>query len=323
MKLLTATSMRYFVTSTPKITTSLRLKGIINYFKYYLSIENFVVRNGFYPSESDINAIFRRLDIDRDGKISFDEFKKVISYQNYSNITGLKDEELNPQLLSYNSKTSYLDSNNYMNSNIPISSKDLEYKNSYSSFKNKKEKIDLNVIRGTEGSNNNNRYEDNPVSMDHTNRLQNIPIKVVSETVNTYNTTGKVSTLEREFNKVSPKKTRDRMGQKASTSNLLMPNSLTTSFLNKNYILLEEEAFVEMLKDIIEMNKEVELLKCDLAICNDYNLLDSFRYFQASNRDFLYASDIKNGLKILELAFSDEEIELFVRRYDCTRSKVI
>ena len=253
-------------------------------------IENFVVKNGFYPSESDLNAIFRRLDIDKDGRVSFDEFKKILSYQDYSKITGMKDEELNPHLQSYSNMSKYLLEN--VNSNNRLSSNDFEYKNSVTS------------LRGQSG---NMKKEMSPMK----EKLNSIS--------SSYD---KTSTLEREFNKASPRKSDKSNILHARNENSSFLGS-NTSFIKKNYILLEEEAFQEMLRDIIEMNKEIELLKCDLAICNDFNLLDSFRYFQSSSRDFLYATDIKNGLNTLEIPFSDEEVDFFINRYDCNKSRVI
>jgi len=279
------------------------------------------VKNGFYPSESDINAIFRRIDIDKDGRISFDEFKKIITFQDYSKITGLKDEELNPNLQSYNniSKLSVMDSHNkdfkeYLSSNHQNTTNDLEVKNSHSSFRNnpssfKKERVDFHSF--------NFKTNDNPIKEE--NKQGN-----KQEDNYSHKSNNRECTLEREFNKASPNKNSQHSHQNSRLKNnnsSFMGSS--SSFLKKNYILLEEEAFQEMLRDIIDMNKEIELLKCDLAVCNDFNLLDSFRFFQSSNRDYLFSTDLKNGLSLLEIPFSEEEVEFFINRFDCSKSRVI
>jgi len=285
------------------------------------SIENFVIKNGFYPSESDIKAIFRRLDIDKDGRVSFDEFKKIVSYQDYSNITGLQNEELNPNLQSYNNfSKSYCD--NYLPSNNRLTSNDLDYKNSHSSMKNigKKERVDYQSFNA-KVSGNNKGYEEN--RKDFNNININFQRDQVGEThYSVANSIEKTNTLEREINKASSN-TSTLKSQSKNNKSYASFGGNTSSFINRDYILLEEEAFQEMLRDIIEMNKEIELLKCDLAICNDFNLLDSFRYFQSSTRDFLYASDLKNGLHVLEIPFSDEEVEFFINRFDTNKIRVI
>lgn len=261
-----------------------------------------MVRSGYYPSENDINCIFRRIDIDRDGKISLDDFKKIVTYQNYSSISGLKNEELNHNIQLQNSKQSI-----YESYNQELSSRNFDLKLSSNSLKNAKEKINYD-------------YE-------HHNKFKDSKVLEKSFCGDTGNY--QITTLEKEYRKGNPKSCPKRKNQIKSSSNQCIgtySRSIdvnSNTFIKTNYILLEEEAFQQFLKDIIIMTNEVELIKRDLAICHDFNTLDSFKYFQANERDFLFSTDIKNGLSILEIPYAEDEVDYLIKRFDIGKNRII
>ena len=79
---------------------------------------------------------------------------------------------------------------------------------------------------------------------------------------------------------------------------------------------LEEEKFVQMVKDQISIESELEKVKKDLSLCSDFNLIDAFRLIDPSAKGYVTTLDMQDNLKSLGLNPSYDEVSLFFRRYD-------
>lgn len=49
------------------------------------NVASFLKMNGYYATESEINAIIRRLDVDADSKITYEEFVETMKSQTFTN----------------------------------------------------------------------------------------------------------------------------------------------------------------------------------------------------------------------------------------------
>lgn len=83
---------------------------------------------------------------------------------------------------------------------------------------------------------------------------------------------------------------------------------LTGEDFNKKIILY--------LKEIINLEREIELSKQDLALQTDFNLLDAFKIFDSKNQGQLSISDIERGCTQLAINPSKEDLILFMERFD-------
>lgn len=201
---------------------------------YKLSIKNYTIRNGLHLSDKDIKTIFQRFDIDGDGKITFWEFKKILSV---NNLMYTKKEIREQDLLA--SPT--------INVN-PSPNKNNER------FNNKSTKDDLKI------------------SMPNN--------KTMSRSVDQFK-----STIG-NFSKVN------------------------------NFTSLEERAFQEFIKDLIDNESDIEQLKCQLAVKNDFTFQGVFRLIEPNNKTLtLSQNSLKYGIKLLELYPKDKEIGLIYQRY--------
>ena len=101
--------------------------NISNLLIYYLSISNYLSRNGFNLNNNDLKSLISRLDRDWDGKISYEEFKEIfyltiqsnpskkISESNNNNSDFINKQSI---LLTENQQQNNEQNQNNLNSNI-------------------------------------------------------------------------------------------------------------------------------------------------------------------------------------------------------------
>jgi len=73
---------------------------------------------------------------------------------------------------------------------------------------------------------------------------------------------------------------------------------------------------IEALKQLVLLEKELEVGKQDLALRPDFNLLDFFRSFDAGERGAISSLEIREGLERFGVIASKEQLYLFLRRFD-------
>lgn len=73
------------------------------------------------------------------------------------------------------------------------------------------------------------------------------------------------------------------------------------------------------LRDYINLEKELEDAKSNLALKPDFNLYDAFRIFDSNSLGYITLSDLKIGLSDIGVFSTYEELELFFNRYDRDR----
>eukprot|EP01016_Furgasonia_blochmanni_P006640 TRINITY_DN1266_c0_g1_i1.p1 TRINITY_DN1266_c0_g1~~TRINITY_DN1266_c0_g1_i1.p1 ORF type:complete len:641 (+),score=294.82 TRINITY_DN1266_c0_g1_i1:66-1988(+) len=78
----------------------------------------------------------------------------------------------------------------------------------------------------------------------------------------------------------------------------------------------DEEELVVALKQQIDLDKQIESAKVDLALRSDFNLQDAFRYFDVSNRNAITRYELEEGLRRLGVYATVDELNLFFKRYD-------
>jgi len=94
--------------------------------------------------------------------------------------------------------------------------------------------------------------------------------------------------------------------------------SFNSSMVQRDYEsgLLEENLFIDYLKEILTCEREIERIKCELAVKSDFNLTDLFRMFEYGKQGFLNESDIKFGINLFGVYPTNDEINLLIKRYD-------
>ena len=86
------------------------------------------------------------------------------------------------------------------------------------------------------------------------------------------------------------------------------------SLRNKNIGTKTE--IIKVFREIIHLEREIELAKQDLALRSDYNVFDTFRLFDKKGKSFLSIGEIEEGFNDLGIFPNKEELYLFIRRFD-------
>lgn len=98
------------------------------------------------------------------------------------------------------------------------------------------------------------------------------------------------------------------------------PSRLVTSGSNNfeptNYVSYEEENFISYLRELLDLENQLEKAKCDNIIRSDFNAEDAFSIFEVDRRGYLTELDLKYGLNALDIFPTQEEIALLVKRYE-------
>lgn len=83
-----------------------------------------------------------------------------------------------------------------------------------------------------------------------------------------------------------------------------------------NYVTYEEENFIGYLRELLDLENQIEKAKCDMVIKSDFNSEDAFGVFEMDRRGYITDLDIKYGLNSLDIFPTHEEIALIIKRYD-------
>lgn len=83
-----------------------------------------------------------------------------------------------------------------------------------------------------------------------------------------------------------------------------------------NYVTYEEENFIAYVKELLELENQIEKAKCDVIIKSDFNTEDAFGIFEIDRRGYITDLDVKYGLNSLDIFPTHEEIALLIKRYD-------
>lgn len=243
-----------------------------------------MLRNSADVAESDIRAITKRVDVDKDGRISFTEFKNLLS-------------------LPLPVKESKVDFSLSLNKSTLNESRSVRYES---------------PLRST--SPRGRYYSPNRV---HT------PVRSPMRYTSPLRTKTNLSmSIDRSLNKsqryTSPLRTTMNMNRSQDMSRTTGNISNISSFSKTyTYQTTEEETFVSYIKNIIDIENEIEKSKSDLSLRTDFNMEDAFRLFELDSRGFLTELDIKYGLNSLDVYPTSEEIHLLVKRYDLNNEGVL
>ncbi len=102
----------------------------------------------------------------------------------------------------------------------------------------------------------------------------------------------------------------------------LSKDSRTNTQINKlKYLPIEEgikefEIFINYLKDVLKYEREIERLKCQLALSIDFNIHFLFKFFEYEYLNYLTTSEIKYGFNLFGVFPSLTESSMIIRKYD-------
>ena len=113
----------------------------------------------------------------------------------------------------------------------------------------------------------------------------------------------------------------------AKELNVTVPTRAGTGSMRRSEIEREdlESSFVDeeiaselasVLKQQIDLDKEVENSKNELALQIDFNLMDTFKLFDIESKGLINKYEFGDGLECLQVQISKKELDLVLKRFD-------
>ena len=100
-----------------------------------------------------------------------------------------------------------------------------------------------------------------------------------------------------------------------SNPNLKGPNQRQNT-----YFSYEQNQFNDLLRKLMDVESKIEDAKINLAFNPDFNCEDAFRLFETDDKGYLDENDLKNGLNLIGVFPTDQEIRLLMKRFDLQKS---
>jgi len=255
-----------------------------------------MIRNYIDITQCELNNLFKRLDTDRDARITLSEFKRLFNITKGSSLLSSGNFSSSSNFSTTFGKSSLRSSRTVgvesperspINANNTVS-------RLYSPIRERTMNI-LNMNRSVE-------------------RLDNLNRSV--ERLDNFNRSVERLDLNRSAVR-SPQRSLSPRFERLIASNGFGDRSIQSCFKSSgNCLTYEEENFVAFLRDLIEIENEVEKAKIDLTYRTDFNVEDAFRNFELDGRGYVTDVDIKYGLNGLDVFATREEIVLLIKRYD-------
>jgi Ca2+-binding EF-hand superfamily protein len=233
-----------------------------------------MIKNGIDVTESEVNNLFKRLDIDRDNRVTFSEFKR---------------------LFGSSFSSSRFDTDKSTNSTYEIRS------NKISSFESPR----THTLRS-------------PLRTNNTSRLYS-PLR--ERTINVLNKSVDRIDLNRSTARTPLRST--GFDSKYGISNGFSDDKSSFSSLRNSYVSYEEETFITFLRELLEIENDIEKAKIDLTYKTDFNVEDAFRNFELDGRGYVTDLDFNYGLNAFDIFTSREEVALLIKRYDINNEGVL
>eukprot|EP00826_Nyctotherus_ovalis_P047797 TRINITY_DN554_c0_g1_i3.p1 TRINITY_DN554_c0_g1~~TRINITY_DN554_c0_g1_i3.p1 ORF type:complete len:457 (+),score=102.68 TRINITY_DN554_c0_g1_i3:435-1805(+) len=265
-------------------------------------ISNYMAKSEVYTTDEDVRRIIRRLDRDRDGKVSYIEFLDAFSLENIEvddkTVSEWEKEiaaeckvieELKEQLQEFN---------------IP---KEISKKN-----------IGIDMYTQTE----NKEKDASKLSLDESSKSESPKtIPKMASFIETPAKNPKDSFLAKSADKSKP--------SPSFTTPFRSPNNLmasaptaATSYYRAPVLSLEtpiNPTLTAVLKTQLEIASEVEDVKARLWLRHDFNVVEAFRFFDCRGFGSVTVYELKKAVKRLGLNFREDELQLLMKRHDQDR----
>jgi Ca2+-binding EF-hand superfamily protein len=299
------------------------------------SIRIFFGKNEITYLESDIKAIIKKLDLNKDGRIDLCEFHALLGFPNCAfccpcvscNICGTRycdscfteypcylHENSNNVNFNENMNNNSSKMNSIKNSNLKSSDNDI---NNYTMPPQKNMHLSKPLYNNNKFSNSYNLNEANNNDYDIKGEQKvskSLSIRASPERkyapyeIDLCDKCNKIPCICGSINQNTKENHLKNSQTNINKNNIIQNNSDINDF--------EKNQFNDFLKLLMNAEKVIEQKKIDLALYREFNCEDAFRIFEKNGRGFLTKDDLKYGLYLLGINASDFIIDLLFKRFD-------
>ena len=94
------------------------------------------------------------------------------------------------------------------------------------------------------------------------------------------------------------------------------PNLKAPNQRQNTYFSYEQNQFNDLLRKLMDIESKIEDAKINLSFNPDFNCEDAFRLFEMDDKGYLDENDLKNGLNLIGVFPTDQEVRLLMKRFD-------
>ena len=276
------------------------------------SIKTFLERNSVNYLDSDIKAIIKRLDLNRDGRADICELHAFLGFPNCSRCCpcsyscGCKCCSCCCSSVTCCSRTHCSSPRCRSRSPLRRSPSPLRDNNKLGSVSNTFNNANSSTLYQSGTPQRNMKVSQSP--MGETRISQNLSLR---------------QSPERKYSPrsgCSPRRCCSPLRNSSCTANVNTIRTTTCPLSSPSY---EQTQFIDYLRMVMDAESKIERSKIDLALRPDFNVEDAFRIFELDGRGFITEDDLKYGLNILELYPTCADVRLLMKRFDLQKEGVL
>ena len=254
---------------------------------------------GKEPTEDVVINIIRRLDKDDDGRLSYNEFVEGIRPRD-PGLQDMVDYKLKPRVIQ---RDDFLHSSRRSLRKLKTSQQEtFETQQAISSERFRSSSPKRNFASPTKVLTSPLRTTA-PGSFVRRAEYYSSPKTYTKSS--TVDKKPKLSTIKKKSALTSTSKKKDIMKQSYS-------EDLSQTWRDSDWF----KDLMRIFREIINLEKELEIVKEDLCLRKDFNLFDAFRHFDKRAHGSITVGDVEEGLAELDIYPNREDLYLFVRRFD-------
>ena len=272
----------------------------------------FLKRNQIPVTDGDIQALLNRTDRDGDGTLSYSEFVDAITpLHSLPLASGIRSPV--KERSSYRAATPSRHTSRLAQSGIFHSAQkkltNYDYYEYLSNSNRKSRSLARSMVLGDSRSRysaspSRLRTSQSPVRNSITKRLQEMELRDLETSKSRY---------------LTPSKRRDYEIYSSPSRRSISPTKRASSPYKERQSpmkLNEEDHLARALKEQIDLDRQLEDQKNQLALKSDFNLLDAFRFFDVDGRGAITKTELKEGFNQFDVFPTNDEAYLVMRKFD-------
>ncbi len=248
---------------------------------------------GNVPEEEQVIEILRRIDKDDDGRIKYEEFVEALQPVSLGFGSTIKSRKAKRTTENIEPSTQH-------RGDLFRSDRDLDFK---------KSRTATSTFRTTSPLKQTKQFSP---------EIRENKVRFYSPEQKLYKSTQKSQQLD----DIYAEKTfldQEKAHLKRSKSAQKKTTTKTSKTKNRSKIVLEENALSSLLivfKELINLEREVEFVKQDLALRPDFNLMDAFRLFDNRAKGIITVKEFENIFRAFDLYPEKSDLYLLIKRLD-------